>query len=557
MARRKNLGELLVSAGFLTSAQLEECLQISQETNKRLGEVAVEREYVTSENLYSILENQHKVPFVDLELVGANPAVVSLVGADLARRHNLAPVKKEGNVLYIAIEDPRNFRAIDDVRTVTRLDVRPMLASAGSITRYIERSYSSDAANKALMEYSEERGTGPVEVSGTIEVDVNASPIVRLVNNILDQAVSSNASDIHIEPMQGEVRVRLRIDGVLKNTLSAPLNTLNALIARIKVMGGMNIAERRAPQDGRFNVNITKSDIDVRVSIVPTVFGEKAVLRLLDRSKFLVDKSKLGFTDENMEKFNKLLKSPHGVILITGPTGSGKSTTLYTMLKEINSERDNITTVEDPVEYMMEGVNQMQVNPRAGVTFATGLRAMLRQDPDIIMVGEIRDEETVEIGIRAAITGHLVLSTIHTNDALSTIVRLQNMGIPSYLIAASLEGIVSQRLLRRICLYCKAPDTITEQEANSMGIEYSKIEGRAIYKGVGCPQCNGGYRGRIAVHEIVIIDREIRDLIQKSASLSEIQAAAVKSGMTLLKESALKLVLDGTTSIQEISTILS
>jgi len=379
---------------------------------------------------------------------------------------------------------------------------------------------------------------------------------VRLINALMEQAVGMGASDIHIEPLLMQVRVRMRVDGVLSTVLNSPIGTLNAMIARVKILGGLNIAERRAPQDGRFNMRVLDREIDVRLSVMPTVHGEKAVMRLLDRSTFLLPKARLGFTETNLEKFNSLLSTPHGIILITGPTGSGKTTTLYTMMDEINDTRDNIVTIEDPVEYMIDGLNQTQVNPKAGMDFAHGLRSILRQDPDIIMVGEIRDAETVEIAIRAAITGHLVLSTIHTNDAVSTVYRLTDMGIPTYMVAASIVSIIAQRLLRLICPACKSTYTPLKAELDMAGIESRPGDGMVFHKGLGCSACNQtGYKGRIAVHEILIFDQTFRDLVHNGASVTELRRRATEIGMVPLRSSAYELLNSGITSLEEVINI--
>jgi type IV pilus assembly protein PilB len=372
----------------------------------------------------------------------------------------------------------------------------------------------------------------------------------------MEQAVGMGASDIHIEPLMSQVRIRMRVDGILNNILQTPIGTLNAMIARVKILGGLNIAERRAPQDGRFNMRVLEREIDVRLSVMPTVHGEKAVMRILDRSTFLIPKARLGFTEKNLAAFNSLLKTPHGIILLTGPTGSGKSTTLYTMLDEINNVRDNIVTIEDPVEYMIDGLNQTQVNPRAGMDFANGLRSILRQDPDIIMVGEIRDAQTVEIAIRAAITGHLVLSTIHTNDAVSTVFRLTDMGIPAYMVAASVVGIIGQRLLRVICPHCKTEYSPTQTELEMAGLETWSATDAKFHKGQGCAECNQtGYKGRMAVHEILIFDNTFRDLVHNNAPVSELRKYALQTGMTPLRDSALELLGSGVTTIDEIINI--
>jgi type IV pilus assembly protein PilB len=558
MAKKKFLGELLIAAGFITEEQANECADLGVATNRRLGDILMEKGYVTQEELYRVLENQHKVSYVELDQITPGAAVIRSVSPDLARRNTLAPVKIEHNVLYIAIEDPKNFQSLDEVRITARMEVQPMLASARSIRTYIDRIYGNEFAQRALSDYNKEVNYEEVisQIVDTGADDVASAPIVRLVNALLEQAVGMGASDIHIEPLAAQVRVRMRVDGILNAVLQTPSSTLNAMIARIKIIGGLNIAERRAPQDGRFNIRVLEREIDVRLSIMPTVHGEKAVMRLLDRSTFLIPKAKLGFTEENMGKFNSLLTTPHGIILITGPTGSGKSTTLYTMLDEINNVRDNIVTIEDPVEYMIDGLNQTQVNPKAGMDFASGLRSILRQDPDIIMVGEIRDTETVEIAIRAAITGHLVLSTIHTNDSVSTVFRLVDMHIPAFMVAASVVGIIAQRLIRIICPDCKSSYQPTQVEIDMAGLESWSVEGMTFYKGLGCPTCNqSGYKGRMAVHEILVFDHTFRDLVHMGASVGELKKYALETGMKPLRDSALEVLNNGITTLDEIINI--
>jgi type IV pilus assembly protein PilB len=558
MAKKRLLGEMLVAAGFMTEAQAQESMEIGLATDRRLGEIVIEKGFVTQEELYRVLENQHKVPYVELERVDPDPSVSRYVSAELARRNTLVPVKAEHNVLYVAIEDPKNFQALDEVRTAARMEVQPMLASARSIRTQIDRVYGNMFAQRALVDYNKEINYEEVvsQIVDTGTDDIASAPIVRLINALMEQAVGMGASDIHIEPLMSQVRIRMRVDGILNSVLKTPISTLNAMIARVKILGGLNIAERRAPQDGRFNMRVLEREIDVRLSIMPTVHGEKAVLRLLDRSTFLIPKAKLGFTEKNLAAFNSLLQTPHGIILITGPTGSGKSTTLYTMLDEINNVRDNIVTIEDPVEYMIDGLNQTQVNPRAGMDFASGLRSILRQDPDIIMVGEIRDADTVEIAIRAAITGHLVLSTIHTNDAVSTVFRLTDMGIPPYMVAASVVSIIGQRLLRVICPHCKTEYAPSQAEIEMAGLESWSAADNKFYKGLGCAECNQtGYRGRMAVHEILVFDSTLRDLVHNNAPVSELRRYALETGMTPLRDSALEVLNSGITSIEEIINI--
>jgi len=558
LAKKLILGEILVNAGFISQAQAEECMAIQESTNRRLGDILVEKGYITENKLMEILEGQHKVPYVDLDHHETNPDMARYVPVELARRNTLAPVSVKQNVLYIAIDDPKNFHAIDEVRRTAHMEVQAMLASEHSILSYIDRIYGNEFAQKALHDFQKDIGYDEA-VSAAIEEiseDVLSAPVVRLINAIIEQAVSIGASDIHIEPLPQHVRVRMRVDGALYTVLTTPLSTAKAMIARVKILGNLNIAEHRAPQDGRFNMNVMRHEIDIRLSVIPTIHGEKAVLRLLDRSSFLIPKAQLGFTEANLAKFNDLLATPHGIILVTGPTGSGKSTTLYTMLDEINNVGDNIVTVEDPVEYMIEGLSQIQVNPKAGVTFASGLRSILRQDPDIIMIGEIRDTETVEIAIRAAITGHLVLSTIHTNDSVSTIYRLVDMGIPSYMVAASIVGIIAQRLIRLICPNCREAYKPSQSELDLAGMNKEESQAQEFFRGTGCNICNRtGYKGRIAVHEILTVDNAFRDLVHKNAALNDLRKYAVSIGMETLRESAYKVFKAGRTSLEEIISI--
>ena len=558
MARKRPLGELLVAAGFLNQEELQECIDLGQKTDRRLGEIVVERGFVTEEEVTRMLENQLNVTFVDLDRAEPDIPAAKRVPVELARRNTVVPVKIEHNVLYVAIEDPKNFQALDEVRTASRMEVQPMLASGRSIRLHIDRTYGNEFAQRALSDYGKE--VDLAEVAANV-IDLGAddtanAPIVRLVTALMEQAVSMRASDVHVEPMATQVRVRVRVDGRLSQVLQAPASAAGPIVARLKIISGLNIAERRVPQDGRFNIRVLDREIDIRISILPTVHGEKVVMRLLDRNTFLVPKAKLGFTERNLKLFDELLTAPHGIVLVTGPTGSGKSTTLYTMLAEINKTSDNIITIEDPVEFMIEGLNQVHVNAKAGMDFAAGLRSMLRQDPDVIMIGEIRDAETVEIAVRAAITGHLVLSTIHTNDTVSTVYRLIDMGIPSYMIAASVVGIVAQRLLRVICPKCKASYTPNKNELDMAGIEVWSASEMTFYKGMGCPECNQqGYKGRMAVHEILVFDSTLRELIHNNASVGDLRKHALEIGMSTLRDSIIDLLNQGLTTIEELIAI--
>lgn len=553
-AYRKRLGELLVEKGIITREQLKEALALQKSTGKKLGEVLISQNLISEAQMAEVLQEQLGIPFVDLNKVTLEPKLAEYIPFMLAKRHTLIPIKEENGKLYIAMEDPLNFAAVDDVKRVSKMDVVPLISFGEAIKNAINRLYGMEYAEKAVQDYTREAKLGqlPQDVqNGSFDEDVSNAPVVRLVNSIIQQAVNMGASDIHIEPTENESRVRFRIDGMLQKIFNIPVYMHSALITRIKIMGNMDIAEKRLPQDGRVGMNISGKDIDLRISTIPTIYGEKAVIRILDQSNFLLSKEKLGFTEENLEKFNELLKNTHGIILVTGPTGSGKSTTLYAMLNELNRESVNIITIEDPVEYRMEGINQIQVNPKAGLTFAAGLRAIVRQDPDIIMVGEIRDSETAEIAIRSAITGHLVLSTLHTNDAVSAISRLIDMGIEPYLISASLVGVISQRLLRKVCSNCRVPYEIEPHHLAVPGFE--ELAGVTLYRGKGCSACNyTGYKGRVPVHEILVVSRQHRQLIAQKAPIDEIKDLSIKMGMSTLKEECIKLVRRGVTTIDEV-----
>lgn len=553
-AYRKRLGELLVEKGIITREQLKEALALQKSTGKKLGEVLISQNLISEAQMAEVLQEQLGIPFVDLNKVTLEPKLAEYIPFMLAKRHTLIPIKEENGKLYIAMEDPLNFAAVDDVKRVSKMDVVPLISFGEAIKNAINRLYGMEYAEKAVQDYTREAKLGqlPQDVqNGSFDEDVSNAPVVRLVNTIIQQAVNMGASDIHIEPIENESRVRFRIDGMLQKIFNIPVYMHSALITRIKIMGNMDIAEKRLPQDGRVGMNISGKDIDLRISTIPTIYGEKAVLRILDQSNFLLSKEKLGFTEENLEKFNELLKNTHGIILVTGPTGSGKSTTLYAMLNELNRESVNIITIEDPVEYRMEGINQIQVNPKAGLTFAAGLRAIVRQDPDIIMVGEIRDSETTEIAIRSAITGHLVLSTLHTNDAVSAISRLIDMGIEPYLISASLVGVISQRLLRKVCSNCRVPYEIEPHHLAVPGFE--ELAGVTLYRGKGCSACNHtGYKGRVPVHEILVVSRQHRQLIAQKAPIDEIKDLSIKMGMSTLKEECIKLIRRGVTTIDEV-----
>lgn len=554
--KKKKIGDLLVEADFIDNNQLNEALEIQKQTGSKIGNILIDKNYVTEAQIMEVLEFQLGIPFVDLNSVNIPQDVQRLIPYTLIRRHNVVPVKLEMNMLYVAMEDPLNFIAIEDLRMATNYEIVPMISISSAINSTINKLYGTETADKAIMEFQKESellSSTNDNMMDASSYEVDSAPIVRLVYSTIESAVSQGASDIHIEPMEHEVRVRFRIDGKLILSKNIPKEAHAAVSTRIKILSRLDIAERRVPQDGRFDFHANDKVLNIRVSVLPTAHGEKVVMRILDKTNFLIPKEKLGFTKDNLVKFDQLLTNPNGIILITGPTGSGKSTTLYTMLSELNQISDNITTVEDPIEYQIDGLNQVQVNPKAGLNFAGALRSFLRQDPDIIMVGEIRDAETVEVAIRAAITGHLVLSTLHTNDAVSSITRVADMGIAPYLIAVSLMGVISQRLVRRLCTMCCEPYNPPEYEIKYLGLPEGDYQ---FHKPVGCSYCNNvGYKGRIAVHEVLTISKEIRDMIAAGATTLEMSRHAIDHGMSTLKMECIRMILQGITSFNEVMDI--
>lgn len=550
ITKNRRLGDLLVDSGLINQEQLNYALQRQKATGKKLGELLIEEGIIQEKQIIEVLEFQLGIPHMDLDKYYIDPDIPRLINENLARRHSLIPIRKERNKLIVAMSDPLNIFAIDDIKIATGMEVEPVIATRNDIGSAIDQYYGRQRAEQAIEEFKKQYDVENInELDDETLNEINNAPVVRLINTIIGQAVKTRASDIHIEPFENNLRVRYRIDGELQEIMTPAKTAHSAIVTRIKIMGKMDIAEKRVPQDGRVETVIDGKDIDLRISVLPTVYGEKIVIRLLDRSNFLATKKQLGFTDENLKLFDKLIKNPNGMVLVTGPTGSGKSTTLYAVLKELNKINTNIITVEDPVEYKMEGVNQVQVNLKAGLTFASGLRSILRQDPDVVMIGEVRDAETAQIAIRAAITGHLVLSTMHTNDAPSTVVRLIDMGIEPYLAASSVVGVVAQRLVRRICENCKTKAHVGSFEKEILCID----ENTTIYKGSGCSVCNNtGYKGRVAVHEIMLVDRDIREMINCKASIDDIRKVAIEHGMITLKENCRQLILNGVTTVDEL-----
>lgn len=547
------VGELLLYAGKVSTEQLNEALVAQNGSTKKLGETLVELGYVTQEDIVEVLEFQLGFPRIDLNKYEINQTVVNLLPESIVRKYKLIPIDKKDDRLVVAMVDPLNFFAVDDIKLSTKMELEPVLATANDISKFIDKYYSGASTQKVLEEFGGISASNESEFDEVEEAEVASAPIVRLVNSLFEQATRTKASDIHIEPYSDEIRVRFRIDGDLREIMSLPRSNHSAIVTRIKIIAKMNIAEKRVPQDGRVEVRINDREIDMRISSLPTVYGEKIVIRLLDKSSFNFTKAGLGLSDHNMKLFNEILRQPYGMILVTGPTGSGKTTTLYTVLRELNQIEKNIITVEDPVEYRLGGINQVQVNVKSGLTFASGLRSILRQDPDIVMVGEIRDGETAEIAVRAAITGHLVLSTLHTNDCPSTVARLIDMGIEPYIVSSAVIGIVSQRLVKTLCPKCKQPYEANYDQIKILG----KKQGDTLilHKPVGCNACNAGYLGRAAVHEIMPVNEGIRKLIDAGATTDVIREEALAQGMTTLFDSALALAEQGKTSFEEIMRV--
>lgn len=542
---RKRLGDLLIEAGLITKEQLEETLK-EKAPGQKLGDALLQRGYITEQQLIEVLEFQLGIPHVSLYRYPIDPKLMNLVPKEFAKRNMLIPLKQEGDRLFVAMADSMDFFAIDDLHLSTGFHIEVAIASKDDILRAINKYYDIDDSVEEFLNIAPQQEVG--EQEKLVEDD---SPIVKLVNQILQMAVEQRASDIHIDPHETEVIIRYRIDGILRTERALPKHMQGMLTARIKILANMDITEHRVPQDGRIKMNIDFHPIDLRVSTLPTIYGEKIVVRVLDLGAALNDLNKLGFNKVNLQRFIQLIEQPTGIVLITGPTGSGKSSTLYAALNRLNSEHVNIITIEDPVEYQLEGVNQIQVNPNVGMTFAEGLRSILRQDPNIIMVGEIRDRETAEVAIRASLTGHLVLSTLHTNDALSTVARLIDMGVEPFLVATSLSGVVSQRLVRRVCRDCQIEHEPTKREIDIFARRGLKIE--KVMRGRGCPTCNmTGYKGRIALHELMVMSDDMRKVILNGEPLSKLRELAIKNKMIFLIDDGLLKVKQGLTTTEEV-----
>ncbi|MGP0628866.1 GspE/PulE family protein [Nitrospina sp. 32_T5] len=552
------LGDILIRAGAINESQLLEALEIQKKTGMQLGKVLVQMKYITDKDLVSSLSEQMDIPQADLENIKIPNEATDLVEEKFARKYMLIPFKVEGKKLNLAITNPFDLFAIDEIAVKTGMDVVTWLSTESEVHRAIEEYYGVASHIQDVVNHLGvgEKARKKVEEPVKAEVaDSNDAPVKKLVDLILRQALEDGASDIHIEPYEKFLLIRNRIDGVLFEAKRIPKSIESALISRLKVMGSLDIAETRAPQDGGFSRKLQGRDIEFRVSSCPTIYGENLVIRLLDRSKLSLSLDDLGLIGGSLEKFQKLLRNPYGVILVTGPTGSGKTTTLYASLSQLNTPDKNIKTIEDPVEYRLDGIRQTQVNPKANITFATGLRSLMRQDPDIVMVGEIRDAETAQIAIQAALTGQLVLSTLHTNDTASTISRLAEFGIEPFLMVSSIVGILAQRLVRRICQECKTERAPTPEEIEIFNIQGFEVDGLTLYEGEGCKNCKkSGYRGRVGIYEVLLVDDIIRKMILDRSAPMDIRDRAMSSqGLRTLRLDGLSKVLNGMTTVEELN----
>ena len=565
MATRQ-IGEILVSRGYITHEQLRSALEAQNglPTMEALGDTLVSMGYLSQRDKLRCLADQWGVEFVDLESFPVDPNIVKLVGQEICRRYKAIPISRPNGKVVVAMKDPNDIYAIDPLRLMLGADVEPVLADEedilGAISRYFEDTHSSkDAVSSALkdIDFDNIDVQAAPEQGEEISLEqlrelVDEAPVVRLANLILSQATKDGASDIHIEPTRDSMRIRNRVDGILHESMVLPKKVQASMTSRFKIMASMDIAEKRAPQDGRISLMIEGKQWDFRVSTLPSAFGEKVVLRLLDKSAISVGLHRLGILPKTLEQLENVIQSTYGIVLVTGPTGSGKSTTLYSVLSKLNSSEKNILTIEDPVEYELAGLTQVGVNPRAGLTFASGLKCMLRQDPDIIMVGEIRDEETGTIAVEAALTGHLVLSTLHTNDAPGAVTRLLDMGVEPFLIASSVVGVIAQRLVRVICPKCKIAYQPPMDAVRRLGMSSENSQGVKFYRGRGCDACKGkGYKGRTGIYELMVMNEEVRELILNRASSHHIKEAAMRNNMITLKSDAIEKVLLGVTTLEE------
>src|SRR5664280_618717 len=561
MSVSNRLGELLVREKLISLQQLRQAQDEQKISGHNLGYTLAKLGYVSDEEITNFLSTQYRLPAIDLDEFDVDAEVIRLVSREVCEKHKILPVSRSGSSLIVAMADPTNLHAIDDIKFLTGYNVEPVVASETAIHGAIERYYNvGPSYDEVMAEFNIDDEdidfTASDEELNALELERASAdaPVVRLVNMLLINAIRKRASDVHIEPYERKLRVRYRVDGVLHEEMTPPLKLKNALVSRLKIMSKLDIAERRLPQDGRIKLKLGKGrEMDFRVSVLPTLWGEKVVLRLLDKSNLQLDMTKLGFDIKPLGDFKWAIGQPWGMVLVTGPTGSGKTTTLYSALSELNKVDVNISTAEDPVEYNLAGINQVQMHDEIGLNFAMALRSFLRQDPDIIMVGEVRDFETAEIAVKAALTGHLVLSTLHTNDAPATISRLLNMGVEPFLITASVNLVLAQRLARRICADCKKPLEIEEKSLKDMGFSEENMKDVVIYKGVGCSNCNGtGYKGRIALYEVMRFTDDLKEMVLQGASSAELKMAAAKLGMSTLRMSGIRKIVEGMTTPEEV-----
>lgn len=555
LVEKRRLGDILVRAGKINHFQLQEALKSQKQLGKKLGEILVEQHILTEQDIIQAIEEQTGIKQVDLNEINFDKKAIKAVSQNLCEKYGFVPFELEVNKIKVAMADPLNIFAIDDISIATALDVEVYIAPKSEIYKFIKVIYTSEEVLKAAEALTKESlQTRLTSLNLEDLEDVKNAPVVKMVDFLFRNSIEMRASDIHIEPFEEVIRIRYRIDGDLRLANTLGIESLAPLVTRIKILAGLNIAEKRIPQDGRIMMQIGEYDVDLRVSILPVVNGEKIVIRILNRSSYEFGRERLGMSTHNIEKLERILGNPHGIVLVTGPTGSGKSTTLYTLLGELNTEEVNIVTIEDPVEYMLTGINQVNVNPKAGLTFASGLRSILRQDPDVVMIGEIRDEETAQIATRAAITGHLVLSTLHTNDAPTTITRLMDMGLEPYLVASSITGVIAQRLVKKICPHCKIAYDASTMEKKFLGVDLSTP--LTLYKGEGCGYCqHTGYMGRTGVYEIMEITKEHREAISKNQDIPVLRQLCEKYGMSVLASECRELVFTGVTTIKELADV--
>jgi type IV pilus assembly protein PilB len=562
MSTTNRLGELLVREKLISLQQLRQAQEEQRKSGQNLGYTLAKLGYISDVEITSFLSTQYRVPAVNLDEYEIDPDVVKLVSREVCDKHKIIPVSRSGSALIVAMADPTNLHAIDDIKFLTGFNVEPVVASETAIVQAIDRAFNAGPSyDDVLSEFADEEVDFSIDADDVnileLEKAAEGAPVVRLVNAILLNAIKKGASDIHVEPYEKKLRVRYRVDGVLMEEMQPPLKLKNAIASRLKIMSSLDIAERRLPQDGRIKLKMGKGkEMDFRVSVLPTLWGEKIVLRLLDKSNLQLDMTKLGFDAKPLGDFQWAINQPWGMVLVTGPTGSGKTTTLYSALSELNKVGSNISTAEDPVEYNLHGINQVQMHDEIGLNFAMSLRAFLRQDPDIIMVGEIRDFETAEIAVKAALTGHMVLSTLHTNDAPATISRMLNMGVEPFLITASVNLVLAQRLARKVCSDCKVPYRPEPQVLVEFGFTPEQIAGAQLVKGAGCKTCNGsGYRGRVALYEVMRFTETLKEMVLQGASSAELKVAAIKGGMSTLRMSGIEKVLQGVTTTEEIGRV--